>query len=68
MKKILLFASAALICSCQPPDTTTAHEAKFSDHALAHKFEFDGHKYITFKYHNFVGATTIHDPDCECNN
>ena len=67
MKKILLFAIAVMLCSCQHPDTSIAKPIDSGTAPIAHRFTFEGHSYIGFKYVKVYGATIIHDPDCECN-
>ena len=79
MKKILLFAIASLICSCQTyiydshntPKSDSHNTPKSSIHIgnyhVGYEFKYNGHKYLEFNHKTAHGATIIHDPDCECN-
>ena len=65
--KILLTTIVITLCGCQHPDTTTAKPIESGTLPIAHRFTFEGHSYIGFKYRNVYGITIMHDPDCECN-
>ena len=65
--KVLLTIIAAMLCSCQQRDTSTAKPVESKSKLIAHRFTFEGHSYIGFKYVKVYGVTIIHDPDCECN-
>lgn len=64
--KIFFIPIAAMLCSCQHPDTSIAKPIDSDTAPIAHRFTFEGHSYIGFKYVNVYGVTVIHDPDCEC--
>ena len=65
--KIFFIPIAAILCSCQQPDASTATPIEPYTYPIAHRFTFEGHSYIGFKYVNTYGNTIIHDPDCKCN-
>lgn len=65
--KILLTTIVILFSSCQQPDTSTAKPTEIGTQPIAHRFTFEGHSYIGFKYTNVYGVTIIHAPDCKCN-
>jgi hypothetical protein len=65
--KILLTTIVIMLCSCQQPDTSTARPIDSNVPPIAHRFTFEGHSYIGFKYERTYSITIIHDPDCECN-
>ena len=65
--KILLTTIVIMLCSCQRPDTSTAKPVGAGSAPIAHRFIFEGHSYIGFKYRHVHGCTIIHDPDCKCN-
>lgn len=65
--KILLTTVVIMFSSCQQPDTSTAKPVDSDVPPIAHRFTFEGHSYIGFKYTRVYGVTIIHDPDCECN-
>lgn len=66
--KILLTTIVIMFSSCQVPDTSKAKLIeKNITHPTAHRFTFDGHSYISFKYTTKYSMTIIHDPDCICN-
>ena len=67
IRKILLTTIVIMLCSCQQPDASTAKPIERINQPVAHKFTFEGHSYIGFKYVNVYGVTIIHDPDCKCN-
>ena len=64
--KIFFISIAAMLCSCQQPDTSTAKSIDSNVPPIAHRFTFEGHSYIGFKYVKTYGITIIHDPDCSC--
>lgn len=68
--KIFFIPISAMLCSCQAKDNTIAHDVELNKavYPIAHRFEYSGHRYITFKYNQVYGVTTLHDPDCECKN
>ena len=65
--KLLLTTIVIMLCSCQQPDTSIAKPIDSDTAPIAHRFTFEGHSYIGFKYVKVYGVTIIHDPDCECN-
>ena len=65
--RILLTTIVIMFSSCQEPDTSTAKPIESETPPIAHRFTFEGHSYIGFKYVHVYGVTIIHDPDCECN-
>lgn len=65
--KILLTTIVIMFSSCQVPDTSKAKPVESKIPPIAHRFTFDGHSYISFKYKTVYGVTIIHDPDCVCN-
>lgn len=66
--KILLTTIVIMFSSCQERDTSKAKLIeKDITQPTAHRFTFDGHSYISFKYVTRNSVTTIHDPDCICN-
>lgn len=65
--KILLTTIVIMFSSCQVPDTSKAKPIESKTPPTAHRFTFDGHSYISFKYVRMYGVTIIHDPDCVCN-
>lgn len=65
--KLLLTTIAIMLCSCQQPDSSTAKSIESKTTPIAHRFTFEGHSYIGFKYTKVYGVTIIHDPDCKCN-
>ena len=64
--KILLTTIVIMFSSCQQPDTSTAKPIDSYVLPIAHRFTFEGHSYIGFKYGRTYRITIIHDPDCEC--
>lgn len=64
--RILLTTIVILFSSCQKPDTSTAKPIESEVPPIAHRFTFDGHSYIGFKYVKTYSITIIHDPDCKC--
>lgn len=65
--KLLLTTIVIMLCSCQQPDTSIAKPIASNVPPIAHRFTFDEHSYIGFKYVKTYSITIIHDPDCECN-
>lgn len=65
--KTFFIPIAAMLCSCQQPDTSIAKPVDSNVPPIAHRFTFEGHSYIGFKYTKVYGVTIIHDPDCKCN-
>ena len=65
--KILLTTIVIMFSSCQKPDTSTAKPIESDTPPIAHRFTFEGHSYIGFKYVHAYSVTIIHDPDCKCN-
>lgn len=65
--KILLTTIVIIFSSCQVPDTSKAKPIESITPPTAHRFTFDGHSYISFKYVKRYSITIIHDPDCVCN-
>jgi hypothetical protein len=64
--KILLTTIVIMFSSCQKPDNSTAKPIESNVPPIAHRFTFDGHSYIGFKYVKTYSITIIHDPDCKC--
>ena len=72
MKKILfglliaLLLTGCILTDCEKPKIKIMHDEEI--HQVV-KFEFEGHKYISFEIWNTGhtnGVGVVHDPDCSC--